>query len=116
MEKKLPQHRHFDVRMETVDAKNATKLQSNRDYLRIYYSDFLYQRRGEGPKYAKSDQSQIESDDLQDWVLRMQPRSRVDCYPLYLLTKELLQQLALGKCEVISSELSALQSSLAEHR
>ena len=27
--------------METVDAKNATKLQSNRDYLRIYYSDFL---------------------------------------------------------------------------
>jgi hypothetical protein len=60
--------------------------------------------------------SPLESDDLQDWVLGMQPRSRVDCYPLYLLTKELLQQLALGKCEVISSELSALQSSLAQHR
>ena len=46
---------------------------------------------------------------ITDWVLQSQPRTRTETYPLYLLTKDLLQRLTEEKCEVIDSRYAALQ-------
>jgi len=83
-----------------------------RDYLRVYYSDYLSQRpvdQEDRPRYADAGETAMESEDLKDWVLQSHPRTRTETYPLYLLTKDLLQRLTEDKCRIIDSRYDALK-------
>jgi hypothetical protein len=126
--KRLPQISHFDVRVDK-DEMNATVsstergnhlypvgvVPSKRDYLRVYYSDFLGQAPPEDaqrPRFADSDELTIESEELQKWVLQSSPRSRTEVYPLYLLTKDILRRVAADKCMVINYTMIRLREQL----
>ena len=114
LETQLPQNCHYDVRMDEVAPHDKAKMPSKRDYLRIYYSDFLRQKPAKGPAFADDGQTTIESDTLTAWVLAQAPRSRIDTYPLYLLTKDLLQKLSSGQCKIINSERDRLREELRQ--
>ena len=114
LETRLPQNCHYDVSLDEVAPHDEAKMPSKRDYLRIYYSDFLRQKPAKGPAFADDEQTTIESDTLTAWVLAQAPRSRIDTYPLYLLTKDLLQKLSSGQCKIINSERDRLREELRQ--
>jgi len=93
-------------RMED-EAKTQTELlrPPKREYMRIYYSDFLSQKPADKPKYLDSNESTIDSEELQTWISNTHPRLRTDVYPLYMMTKDVLQRLVDDKCQIINVEL-----------
>ena len=124
LEKRLPQISFFDVKMDpkslspraqngATDKRNPPAIiPSKRDYLRVYYSDFLGQeepQQEDRPQFVDpTSETSIESDELQNWVLQIQPRARTEVYPLYLLTKDILRRVATNKCRIINSRLAEL--------
>ena len=79
--KRLPKISHFDVRIANhlteesmTDPSGRFEVPSQRDYLRVYYSDFLSQppvEQVDRPKFVDSSETTIESEELQDWVMRV---------------------------------------------
>lgn len=58
---------HFDLRAPAAHGGKGPTAASKRDYLRIYYSDYLSQRpvdHEDRPKFADPTESSIESEDL----------------------------------------------------
>ena len=81
LNKRLPKISHFDVRVAEhltdatmSDPTGRFEVPSQRDYLRVYYSDFLSQppvEAADRPRFVDSEETSIESEELQDWVLRV---------------------------------------------
>ena len=79
--RRLPKISHFDVRIvdhlteeSLADPAGRFEVPSQRDYLRVYYSDFLSQppvEQVDRPKFVDSSETTIESEELQDWVMRV---------------------------------------------
>ena len=125
VDKRLPQLSHFDVRVGKLSFSStpsapfldtASTVPSKCDYLRVYYSDFLSQHPTEDadkPKYSDVDESTIESEELQKWILDSHPRSRTETYPLYLLTKDVLRRVSASKCKIINTTMDKLREQLA---
>ena len=58
--------------------------------------------------------STIESAELQRWMQQVHPRSRTEAYPLYLLTRDILQRVASDKLKIINSEIDELKGQLLQ--
>jgi chaperonin cofactor prefoldin len=87
--------------------RGHTGRENGREHI-LYRENTFYIRR-----YADTQGGTIESEELQKWILDSHPRSRTEAYPLYLLTKDVLKQVATDKCLVINSTLSNLRAELA---
>jgi hypothetical protein len=122
---RLPQIGHFDVRMHNLSFGNqdsnqaetdrSSTVPAKTDYLRVYYSDFLYQPPicdVEKLRFADSGKSTVESELLQKWILESHPRSRTEAYPLYLLTKDVLRRISTNKYKIINHTLDKLRDEL----
>ena len=58
-----------------------------REYLRVYYSDFLGAAPAKGPRLADAEGKTVECDEWVRWMQEANPRTRVDAYPLLLVCK-----------------------------
>jgi len=136
LDKRLPHLGHFDVRISTGhpgmrEAQSTLDdgdmmshedtascgLGRQRDYLRVYYSDYLSTGpllEIDKPKFIDASEAAIEGDDLLSWILSVQPRSRTETYPLYVLTKDMLKRIAQGRLAVISSRQERLEAELRQ--
>ena len=112
---------HFDVssslpsntlKIELDDASSSPALSTPRDYLRIYYGDYLGASQANKPKFADPLEKTIDCDDWIEWIRNANPRTRVDAYPLLLVCKELLDRLVRRELTLISRRTEDLAAAL----
>ena len=84
-----------------------------RDYLRVYYSDYLGVEPAKGPDYADAAGASIDCEEWVRWMQQAQPRTRVDAYPLLLVCKDLLRRVAARDVRVVSHRNEELAAALA---
>ena len=114
---------HFDVssslpsntlKIELDDASSSPALSTPRDYLRIYYGDYLGASQANKPNFADPLEKTIDCDDWIEWIRNANPRTRVDAYPLLLVCKELLDRLVRRDLTLISHRNEELVRSLEQ--
>jgi hypothetical protein len=81
-------------------------------YLRLYYCDYL-SAPAATPVSVNRD-GEIDVMDLQDWILKAEPRDRTQAYPLLVLAKKMLSNLNSGHYRVISKRLRELEAQIYE--
>eukprot|EP00802_Teleaulax_amphioxeia_P008926 Tamp_08937.p1 GENE.Tamp_08937~~Tamp_08937.p1 ORF type:complete len:425 (+),score=67.86 Tamp_08937:435-1709(+) len=120
LEKRLPLIDHFDLRLPSCAAsEGGISMASKRDYLRVYYSDFLSQpplAKDLQVPYVDGTEREIEGARLLEWLDSVEPRARTETYPLYLLTKEILYRLTREECAIIDSSVRSLTQELEATR
>lgn len=57
---------------------------------------------------------EIDIMDLQDWILKAEPRDRTHAYPLLVVTKQILANIASDKSRVISNRVRQLEQSMGD--
>ena len=107
LQKKKP----LDIELGGADCKLGSS--TAREYLRVYYSDFLGVAPAKGPDFTDSSASKVEEEEWVRWMEHAQPRTRVDAYPLLLVCKDLLRRLAGRDIRIISSRNEELAAALA---
>ncbi len=96
-----------------LEGKGDPKLGlGSREYLRVYYSDYFGVFNAKGPKFVNKEETKLEYDEWVRWIEDINPRTRVDAYPLLLVCKELLGKLARNEIQIISSRIDELNSAL----
>uniref|UniRef100_A0A7S0EGA7 Uncharacterized protein n=1 Tax=Hanusia phi TaxID=3032 RepID=A0A7S0EGA7_9CRYP len=120
---KLPALRHYDVKMRKASTGSADSelhhdMTTSRDYLRFYYTDYLAIPLMEEskPKFADERSESIEIVELCRWISSVNPRTRLESYPLFVLCKDVLNRLATKELKIIDSEKAELMDLLAEYR
>ena len=120
-ETRLPALRHYDVTMRrSSTAPSESELQyhmtTNRDYLRFYYTDYLGSPSMEDwkPKFADDRAEAIEIQELCRWISSVNPRTRLESYPLFVLCKDVLNRIATKELKIIDSDRAELIDLLAE--
>jgi len=93
---------HFSVKM----APDPVNTSTGTDYLRIYYSDTFAVPPAE-PLIPPNERT-VEVETLCEWIRTVQPRTRLDAYPLWVLTKDMLRRFVSQDVSVISGQLRAL--------
>jgi hypothetical protein len=83
-QKKPPLDINLDGRALADDRIGAS---TAREYLRVYYSDFLGAAPAKGPTLADVEGKTVECDEWVRWMQEANPRTRVDAYPLLLVCK-----------------------------
>ena len=92
---------------------NETSLRScSRDFLRVYYSDYLGVTQAKGPKFLDEEETRLEYEEWIKWMQETNPRSRMDAYPMLLICKELLRRLARKEIHIISKRTDELLADL----
>ena len=104
----IPTMSHFDVRVQTDETKV--------DHLRLYYCDFLSPRSCPSP-LPQGDEKTVEVERMSEWILTIEPRTRLDAYPLWVLTRDLFRRflskdlrLVSGQAALIADQLAAAQA------
>ncbi|EKX52151.1 hypothetical protein GUITHDRAFT_102052 [Guillardia theta CCMP2712] len=120
-ETRLPALRHYDVKMRRSSAApSESELQyhmtTNRDYLRFYYTDYLGSPPMEDskPKFADDRGEAIEIQELCRWISSVNPRTRLESYPLFVLCKDVLNRIATKELKIIDSDKAELMDLLAD--
>lgn len=102
---------HFSVTIPAKEAAEAGAAADKTSYLRIYYSDMLGKEPAVGP--CRSDERTVEVDKMAAWLVEgCIPRSRVDAYPLLILTREILRRFISKDLTIVSKEAKRLFASL----
>jgi len=96
---------HFCVR---IPAELPQSHSTN--YLRVYYSDFLAVGPADIP--VGRDERTVEVDKMATWLLSVEPRSRIDAYPMLLLTKDILRRFVSKDLVVVSGANKRLKEGL----
>jgi len=102
---------HFTVRMPAPEETGRGKPSSDKTaYLSIYYSDLL----GAAPAVEPvgPNQRTIEVERMANWLTEAAPRSRVDAYPLLVLTRDILKRFVSKDLKIVSTEAKRLTISL----
>ena len=107
-EKPLAFLRYFDVHVpktERFEKIVGGKVESEQnDLMRYYYSEFLA-----APPFESSlplDKRRMDVEDLQEFVDTVNPKTRVDAFPLYVLLKDLVKRIVTKQMELFSREIS----------
>ena len=96
-----------------LESRTDTKLGlGSREFLRVYYTDLLCAPSAKGPAFANKEETQLECDEWVRWIQDVNPRTRVDAYPLLLVCKDLLGKLARNEVQIISGRIDELASKL----
>ena len=103
---------HFSVKMPMADpgTEGALEAADKTAHLRIYYGDMLGVEPAE-PPVAKNERT-IEVDKMAAWLSEAVPRSRIDAYPLLVLTRDILRRFVSKDLIVVSKEAKRLAASL----
>jgi hypothetical protein len=113
----------FDVRVSTapparplhMEAGNrcvGKAIAASREYLRVYYGDYLSVSPAQKPKFANSAETMLECQDWVEWIRDAKPRTRVDAYPLLLVCKDLLDRFVRRELQLISRRTTELEAEL----
>ncbi len=89
---------------------------ASRDHLRLYYSDYLRVPSAQGVRFLDSEETLLDGDDLLDWTVQAEPRTRTDAYPLLVMSRDLLRRLAQKGLRVSSRRAEELAAELAHAR
>ena len=110
-EVKVPPARPLTMELEGGEICPAT-IAAPREYLRVYYSDFLGVNPANKPKFSDPLEKTIDCDDWLEWIRYANPRTRLDAYPLLLVCKELLDRLVRRELTLISRRTEDLTAAL----
>eukprot|EP00291_Cryptomonas_curvata_P012599 CAMPEP_0172182856 /NCGR_PEP_ID=MMETSP1050-20130122/18638_1 /TAXON_ID=233186 /ORGANISM="Cryptomonas curvata, Strain CCAP979/52" /LENGTH=240 /DNA_ID=CAMNT_0012856361 /DNA_START=108 /DNA_END=826 /DNA_ORIENTATION=- len=106
---------HFDVILNSaagsLDEIAAFPVPKT-SYLRLYYCDYLSAPPATSVSVNKD--GEIDVMDLQEWILKAEPRDRTQAYPLLVLAKKILLNLNSGRYRVISKRLRELEARIDE--
>ena len=109
-EKPMAFLRHFDVRVPANERPEKLLgghvMDCDSAASRYYYTDFLLLPEFRPP--FESGSHVVDLDDLQNYLETVQPRTRLDVYPLYLLLKGMLRQIT-TKTSILSSKYLGLR-------
>jgi hypothetical protein len=99
--------------IDVEDLRSTPAVAAPREYLRIYYGDYLGVQPAKKPRFADDAEATIDCDDWFDWVRQVNPRTRVDAYPLLLVCRDLLDRLVRRDLTLISRRTEELAAALA---
>lgn len=110
-EGKLNFMKHFDILLDGADV-----LEAPQDYLRVYYTDFLQtSQEVEVLDTIKSTPAgRVEIKELREWVAEQRPRTRMDAYPMMLMSQHLLGDMINDKMSLFLAELEQKKTELTE--
>ena len=103
---------HFCVRMPASEMAGADGLagENKRSHLRIYYSDLLNAKPAEPP--VGPNERTIEVEKMAAWLIEVAPRSRVDAFPLLVLTRDILRRFVSKDLTLVNTHSKRVESSL----
>ena len=101
------------LNIEVEDPRATQAVPAPREYLRIYYGDYLGLTPAKKPRFADEGESTIDCDDWIDWVRQVNPRTRVDAYPLLLVCRDLLDRFVRRELSLVSRRTEELAAALA---
>ena len=111
-EKPMAFLRHFDVRVPANERPEKLLgghvMDCDSAASRYYYTDFLLLPEFRPP--FESGSHVVDLDDLQNYLETVQPRTRLDVYPLYLLLKGMLRQITDKETSILSSKYLELET------
>ena len=103
---------HFNVKISVAEAELMDQVEPpvKTSYLRIYYSDMLGVPPAEAP-FGPNDRT-VEVEKMAAWLVEAAPRTRVDAYPLLVLTREILKRFLSKDIVMLQKDAKRLQASL----
>lgn len=99
---------HFCVRMDS-DLMDQT---AGMDNLRIYYSDTF--STAPAPPLIKQNERTVDVEALCEWIQNVKPRTRLDAYPLWILTKDMLRRFVSQDVHILSQQQRLLSEKCEE--
>ena len=118
---------HFDVLVSAAppsrplytEAENrciGTAVSASREYLRVYYGDYLGVSPAQKPRFADIAETTLDCEDWLEWIRHATPRTRLDAYPLLLVCKDLLDRFVRRELRLVSRRTSELEAELMRAR
>ena len=103
---------HNPLSMEVEIEHSTSVVPPPRQYLRIYYGDFLGVAPMHKPNFADPEEKMLDCDEWFNWIRLAHPRTRVDAYPMLLVCKELLDRFVRRDLTLISRRTVELEKLL----
>jgi hypothetical protein len=105
----IPQLRSYDITMpDWVD----TSVPEQRVHLRLYYSDMLAAKPVEPPVTEDCDTWEVE--EMKKFVFQAKPRTRLDAYPLLVVTQDVFRRVAEKEIRIVSEREAAMEKRIEE--
>jgi len=102
---------HFSVKIPASELAAMGSSEGRTEHLRIYYSDLMGAEPAQDPRAKPTDRT-IEVEKMANWLTDAVPRSRVDAYPLWVLTRDILKRFVGKDLAIASREAKRMASSL----
>lgn len=103
----VPQLKNFAVSLPGWINQGVTE---QRTHLKLYYCDMLGRPKLEPP--IRPDAVEWEVEKMKEFVLNARPKTRLDAYPLLVITQDILQRVAMDKIKIVSDREASLQAEL----
>jgi len=101
---------HFSVKIPASEIASMG-VEGRTEHLRIYYSDLMGAEPAQDPR-AKPNDRTIEVEKMATWLTDAAPRSRIDAYPLWVLTRDILKRFLGKELSIVSREAKRMATSL----